>query len=815
MYPIVLDMYHFFFIFDLSFINNGVIHKITENMLLHYFKIAFRNHLRHKTQSLITLFSLAISFAFVALAAYWNHYEQTYDSFMSNYERIYLIGSKNLERGTSGVSYFELHTHLMDNYPEVEKACGVLGGWTDDSMVEIDGCIVQAGCEKITPGAVDVFGIQWVEGKRNMESWNENEVAISEKIARQVCGMESPIGKKLVTIADDGITTKDEYRIAAVFKTWPQHSNFNFHVLQKLRPRVNRLTPCYTYVCLHPDADPNVFLYRLKNDKVMNPLGSASTYNQMFPLNEVHYTFLRGGKQNLSLDDVKLFTGATILLSVCALLNYLTLFVSRLRNRGRDMALRAICGSSSWQTGALLMVEYLLLMFGSLLLGLMFVELFYSGFVELSQLKVDRVAVYAGCGYLLLFIFGLSALLSLVPILFFKNKTLRVQIDSMPTRMGRSRFRIAGVCMQLFISLLFIFCSTIMIKQIHFLIHANINIERKNVAWIDSYIGDGAIMDILRQIPSVTEMVPLHTPLFPSFNAGKHTFRGMTGGEYAEVTAWHFYVNQDIANFYGLRMKEGQQSFDLKPGEYLINETFANQLGDVNPIGKVLRVNKHIKGIVRGIFYDFQYQPPTSPDRAIYLEREQQSFYDNDSHFVKINTVAFKYTGDFADCQAAIKKAFENVEVPSQIYKNRLEDGETVYRSYLKHEFNLLKLINILTVISVLIALFGVYAQILQECERQRKNIAIRKVFGAQVKDILMMFFKEYLQQVALAAVLAFPIGYVLMKNWLRDYSCQTSIGIEVFLGIFIGMALLVMLCIGWHVWRAANENPATAVKKE
>ena len=784
-------------------------------MLLHYFKIALRNHLSHKTQSLITLFSLAISFAFVALAAYWNHYEQTYDSFMSDYERIYLIGSKSLERGTSGVSYFELHTHLMKNYPEVDKACGVLQGWTDDSVVEIDSCIVQAGCERITPGAVDVFGIQWVEGNRNMESWNENEVAISEKIARQVCGMESPVGKKLVTKSDDGVTTKDEYRIAAVFKTWPQHSNFNFHVLQKLRPRVNKPTPCNTYVRLHPDADAKRFLYRLKNDKVMNLGRFASTYNLMFPLSEVHYTFPQGGKQNLSLNDVKLFTGATILLSLCALLNYLTLFVSRLRNRGRDMALRAICGSSSWQTGALLMVEYLLLLLGSLLLGMVFIELFYPKFVELSLLKVERIAVYAGCGYLLLFILGLAFLLSLIPILFFKNKTLRVQIDSMPVRMDRNRFRIAGVCMQLFISLLFIFCSTVMIKQIHFLIHANINIERKNIAWIDSYIGDGAIMDILRQIPSVTEMVPLHTPLFPSLSNTKHTFRGMTGGEYTEVTAWSFYVNQDIANFYGLRMKEGQESFDLKPGEYLINETFANQLGDINPIGKVLRISKHIKGIVRGIFYDFQYQPPTSPDRAIYLERQPQSFYENDFHFVKISTVAFKYTGDFADCQTAIKKAFENVEVPSKRYKYRLEDGETVYRSYLKHEFNLLKLMNVLTVISVLIALFGVYTQILQECERQRKNIAIRKVFGAQIKDILFIFFKEHMFQIAIAAVFAFLIGYVLMKNWLREYSRQTSIDIEVFLGIFIGMTLLVMLCIGWHVWRAANENPARAVKKE
>ena len=66
-----------------------------------------------------------------------------------------------------------------------------------------------------------------------------------------------------------------------------------------------------------------------------------------------------------------------------------------------------------------------------------------------------------------------------------------------------------------------------------------------------------------------------------------------------------------------------------------------------------------------------------------------------------------------------------------------------------------------------------------------------------------------------IAAVLVFPIGYVLMKRWLEGYSRQTNIGIEVFLEIFLGMAILILLCIGWHVWRAANENLATAAKKE
>ena len=785
-------------------------------MILHYFKVAFRSYLNNKVQSLITLFSLAVAFAFVSLSAYWTHYEQTYDSFLSGYENIHLIGHKRNGSMTLN-AFYGLHSHLIEKYPEVDKACGVIRGWDADRMVEINDRVIHAGCEKITPEAIDMFEIQWVEGNRNMDTWEKNEVAVSEQIAQNVCGKDSPIGKKLELKNKDGDETVDEYQIVAVFKTWPQHSNFNFHVLQKYKPDPSpyKLFSYHTYVRFRPDADPHLFLRKLSSNPIIEENGLETTYSVMIPLSDVRKVF-SDGKRSIRLNDVKLFTGASILLSVCALLNYLTLFISRLRARGRDVALRTICGSSPWQTGMLLMVEYLFLLLVALCLSLLFIELFYNGFLSLSQLKIGRATIYSGCGYLLLFILALAAVLSLVPILYFKNKTLKVQIDSTPIQLGRNRFRIAGVCMQLFISLLFIFCSTVMIKQIHYLIHADINIERKNIAWVSAPFGLDVMMSQLKQIPSVTDMVLVHTPIFPDKDIRTSEIQGFDGREELVISANEVRVDQDVAQFYGLKMKEGPESFDLKHGEVLINETFAKQLGDPNPIGKMFPhiVHKVIKGIV----YDFQYQNPTKPAPALYFAPSHKLV---SQYF---NTVAFKYTGEFNESQAAILKAFNELEPDSddpnalKVYERisiRLQDGETVYNSYLTSEFNLLKLLNILTVISLLIALFGVYALIYQECERQRKNIAIRKVYGAQVKDILMMFFKEYMLQVALAAVFAFPIGYVLMKRWLEGYSRQTSIGIDVFLGIFVGMALLVLLCIGWHVWRAANENPATAVKKE
>ena len=768
-------------------------------MLLHYFKIAFRNHSKHKIQSIVSLLSLAIAFACLSLATYWSHYGQTYDSFLPGYERIYKV--TNYRPGDihpNNSANLVLATHLMEHYAEVDKVCGV-SSWRYNNIITINKHNFSAKLTKITPEAVDMFDIEWVEGNRNMDSWKEDDVAISEEIAREVCGKDSPVGQKLSYEIDDQGNCR-EHQIVAVFKTWPKHSNFTFNILNKL---VSSNSPwesdvCEIYVRLHPKTDSKQFLQKLATDTIEIIPGSYKAFNVLTPLKEEYYTSYTYSpkKLNVHLKDVKLFAAAAILLAVCALVNYLTLFISRLRNRGRDMALRTICGSSSLQMGILLMVEYLLLLLGALAFSLIFIEVVLRDFVELAQIEIQRSTVYAGCGYLLLFILALATILSLVPILYFKQKTLRVQMEAEPARLGKNRFRIAGVCVQLFISMLFIFCATVMIKQIHYLVHADINIERKNIASLMvAKTKADQIMDKLRTLPMITEMVPVDGALYPADRFGGFTFDTFESKKDLVIKVKTVGINSDIARFYGLKMKEGDNNFELASyREYFINETLAKQLEDSSLIGKTFARGMFV---IKGVIHDFAYQPPSDPIQAFVFSKASP-----------INSVAFKYTGNFAACKSAIEKAFE------EEYFN-LRDGETVYKSYLESELNLLRLLNIITLISVLIALFGVYALILQECERQRKNIAIRKVYGAQVKDILMMFFKEYILQVVIAAVFAFPIGYALMKRWLEGYSRQTSIGIEVFLGIFVGMAFLVLLCIGWHVWRAANENPATAVKKE
>jgi ABC-type antimicrobial peptide transport system permease subunit len=133
----------------------------------------------------------------------------------------------------------------------------------------------------------------------------------------------------------------------------------------------------------------------------------------------------------------------------------------------------------------------------------------------------------------------------------------------------------------------------------------------------------------------------------------------------------------------------------------------------------------------------------------------------------------------------------------------------------LKSENALIKLLTLVSVICVLICVFGFVSLVSLTCEERRKSIAIRKINGATIGDILSMFAKEYFLLLIIGAVIAFSIGYYVMQRWLENYVKQTSLSAWIYLAITLVLALVIVLCVGWQVYRASVENPAEVVKKE
>ena len=158
-----------------------------------------------------------------------------------------------------------------------------------------------------------------------------------------------------------------------------------------------------------------------------------------------------------------------------------------------------------------------------------------------------------------------------------------------------------------------------------------------------------------------------------------------------------------------------------------------------------------------------------------------------------------------------LKRKYPNEENLSMDFYTIGEDIERALQS----ERVLMKLLGIASGVCIFITLFGIFSMVSLTCERRRKEMAIRKVHGAKIRDIIGLFAKEYGILLLVSAAVAFSVGYAVMKQWLQTYVIQTAISWWIYAVILLLVTLLIVLCIGYRVWKAANENPADVVKSE
>ena len=263
-------------------------------------------------------------------------------------------------------------------------------------------------------------------------------------------------------------------------------------------------------------------------------------------------------------------------------------------------------------------------------------------------------------------------------------------------------------------------------------------------------------------------------------------------------------INQDYADFFGVEVLNGSM-LDEKDGKdmVVINEAAMKAFGWTQPIGKKMgKLGKQciVKGVIKNISYNAPIHPvapamfhlPDSRDRGGIIFKVKEGTWNIVSEKIK----------------AEVNKVNPNAEL-------MLSNIEEVYDAYMKSERTLCKLLSVVSAICILIAVFGIFSLVTLSCQQRRKEIAIRKVNGANIGIILNLFFKEYLFLLVLSSFFAFPLGYAMMKHWLENYIKQTPMEWWLYAVIFIGMGLVIFLSIIWRVWKAAQQNPAEVLKSE
>ena len=279
------------------------------------------------------------------------------------------------------------------------------------------------------------------------------------------------------------------------------------------------------------------------------------------------------------------------LVILCALFNYLTLFVNRIRIRSKEIGLRKMCGSSDGNLFVLFASEYLLTLSISLLAGIALIEVILPVFQELSNVKTDSFSLYLETFVYFGFITLLAFLFSLFPIYYFRKRSLQKALKGSSDGKGKNLFPKASLTLQLIISIGFIFCSSVLIKQIHHLHTTDIGLNRKDRGDVRIYPQTDGLKEEIAKLSSIAEVYPdENDPLFPSHSRSYRSFTDWEGkpASVEGLTIQIIPCNNRYFEFYGLQLLKGKLPEGDTERHILLNEAAVKELKIDNPIGKTL-----------------------------------------------------------------------------------------------------------------------------------------------------------------------------------------------------------------------------------
>ncbi|HUI32431.1 MAG TPA: FtsX-like permease family protein [Dysgonamonadaceae bacterium] len=787
-------------------------------MLLHHLKIAWRNLLKQRTQTIITVMGLAIGFTAFAFTLSWIRYERGFDQHIPDADRIYKV-LKVDERNEVGVKHI-LPTPMqmfLQKCPEVEVVTGIRQVWHD---YEKDGDIlIKNGSMMLAD--TSFFKVFYPDRHiRYPVELSEKSMILSEKAALKLGVSQADIGHHVDLL---GFTLLD------IVSGLPErHSNVPFDMMTVKLPEVDRDCPwCYfshsVYIRVHEHADIASLSAKLDSLEVEGSMQGMMSFI-LVPLRELHYTYPEE-KAKIKYNHLKIFGSVSLLVIICALLNYLMLFVNNIKTRSRELALRKVNGASYRKLLSLLLTETGLILLLSLFIGVVLSEILYTPFIQLAEIEslksffLFEMIIYG------IFIFLLTLFIIFIPVYLLIKKNIAEVITPQLKTAGQMKIGFTQITLflQLSVGILLSFCTILFFIQLNNLNRDEIGFDRFNVNSFSSNVS--LTKGEINKIAGVEDVIFFDGQFLP--RTVSSSFKSTTEEDVVEGEMFRFH-EPDFIDFFDIQILEGRNFHYGETTACLINETAKKRFGFDDPMGEIVN-NFTVIGVIQDLYIDSPMLPVLP---SVYLLRDNMSeearidretgkweyineaipSNEKESLSKTHNSFAYKYS---EGSREMTEQTIANIVADQGGRLSKINNMEDVYADYTESERYLIIMLSIMTGVAILIAFFGIYTMTTLACTRRRKEIAIRKVNGAAIREIFALFFGSYFRITVLASIVAFPVGVLIMQRWLEQYSRRVSMEWWLFVGLFLLVLLFVTVSMIFRVYSAASENPAEVVKSE
>ena len=821
-------------------------------MFKNYFKIAWRNIIRHKIYSIINIVGLALGICACIVIYLVTNYEFSFDKFHPDSDRIYrIVGEAQRNGGEKQFlnSPFSDVAGFQNQVPGFEAVAGVYSYGAGVSIPDgnrplkkfdgrLDGSYVSASV--ITwPEYFDIFKYQWLEG--NPRVLNEPfKVVLSEKKAHQYFGdipLSSMIGKTV--IYDDSLRVG----VAGIVKDWTGNTDFGYtdfisvstatHSFLKSRIPTedwNSLSPhqSMAFVKLAKGVTPSGINKRFAafiKDHVKFPDNSSSLSMYLQPLNDIHFTddFHRGDDgddfRKAYLPTLYALMGVALFILIIAAVNFINLSTAQSIQRAKEIGVRKVLGSNRRNIVFQFLTETLALTSIAVALSVLLVDPVLHLFKDYIP---AGVVFHLSNSSTLIFLLTVTLLTSLLAG-FYPAKVLSsyLPVLSLKGASGqqgteRAGLRKALIVFQFSISLVFIIAAIVIGKQINFMNTTNKGFSTDNIITINKWRDKDQKLKVLAQqvaqIKGVDKVIlQNHAPM--GFAQMTNSFK-YKGTQEIITQPLMDIGNDQYIPFYQMKIIAGRNmlhSDSLK--EFVINETMAKAIGFTNPqdaVGKML----YMMGPTEKAY----------PIVGVIADFHQQSFHDAIQPAVIVNdpSLNFSIAIKLAASETNMKSLKPIVAGIEQQWK-KIYPGEPFDYSFLNESVTWLYgqekktawLMNAAMVITIFISCMGLFGLGMYTAQKRTKEIGIRKVLGASVTNITAMLSKEFLILILIAIVVASPVAYYFSHQWLQDFAYRTSISWWIFLIAGAGAILIALLTVSFQAIKAAIANPVKSLRTE
>ncbi len=798
-------------------------------MIKNYFKTAFRNILRNKTHSLVNIAGLVVGFAAFLLIFLVVEYEESFDNFHANKENIYRvvrIGKDPVNpEYRSGVPFpvtQTLHTEL----PQLKNTAAIYGyGTAQVNIVAPDGTVLKKlkahNIALAEPDFFRIFNFGLAEGNIKTALNDPDAALLTKEEATRYFGSWKGVVGKTISLFNTNI------KITGILNNPPSNTDFSLGLVLSYRNLTKDLDPAdwnriddanYCFIQLHDKASLAQFTASLaaftkKHITPVNPGYSLSVQ----PLSEMHFDSRFGNFTGRTFSHDLIFALRLIglFLLVIACVNFVNLTTAQSINRAREVGVRKVLGGRRSQLILQFLGETGITTFIALLLALIVVifcipfvnSLLYIQLPASALLNAGTVTFILGALVLVTFLSGFYPALVLSG---FKPVTVLKSITISGSK-GIS-LRRALVVLQFVIAQALIIGTLVVASQMDYFRNADLGFNKEAVI-NTGFPGDSLShtkMDFFRneisKIPGVQKI---------SFS----TFTPTTdGGWFADLqTEKNGSPNSSMIismkpadtgyfSLYQLPLVAGRVYFPSDTlREFMVNETVVKNMGirlPADAIGKLITVWGKQLPIV-GVVKDFHTNSLRDPIGAVVFTTNKNSYGLTS---IKVNMKQVK------SVIASLEKTW-NQYYPDYMFEYSFLDQSVA--DYYKQENQLSQLYKVFSGIAIFISCLGLYGLIAFMAVQRRKEISIRKVLGAPVRDIVVMLSKEFTLLITLAFIIASPVAWYVMNQWLQQYTYRVNVGVGFFVLTIATSLCIAWLTVGYTAIRAAIANPVKSLHTE